>query len=55
MQPSVIDNDKDEITINLDGRTLRSWSYANDSERRQKIVQAHEYVEGWCDGHEAKQ
>ena len=54
MQPRVIDNDKDEITVNLDGRELRGWSYANDAERRHKMVQAREYVEGWCDGQEAK-
>jgi hypothetical protein len=29
---------------------LRSWGYATDDERRQKMVQAREYVEGWCDG-----
>lgn len=50
MQPRVIDNDKDEITVARDGKELRGWSYSNDAERRQKMVQAHEYVEGWCDG-----
>ena len=53
MQPRVIDDDKDEITVTLEGRQLRGWSYANDAERRQKMLQAREYVEGWCDGHEA--
>jgi hypothetical protein len=48
MHPKVTDNDKDEITVSLDGRELRGWSYANDGERRQKMLQAHEYVEGWC-------
>lgn len=52
--PTVIDNDKDEITVSLDGQELRGWSYANDAERRQKMLQAREYVEGWCDGREAK-
>lgn len=55
LNPRVIDNDKDEITVALDGRELRGWSYASDAERRQKIQQAREYVEGWCDGWEAKQ
>lgn len=51
--PRVTDNDKDEITVTLDGRELRGWSYVNDAERRQKMLQAREYVEGWCDGNEA--
>jgi hypothetical protein len=55
MQPRVIDNDKDEITVSHGGKELRGWSYSNDAERRQKMVQAHEYVEGWCDGREARQ
>jgi hypothetical protein len=52
--PRVIDDDRDEITVMLDGRQLRGWSYASDSERRQKMLQAREYVEGWCDGREAR-
>jgi len=55
MQPTVIDNDRNEITVSLEGRELRGWSYASDGERRQKMLQAREYVEGWCDGREAKQ
>lgn len=47
MQPKVIDNDKDEITASLGTIEIRSWSYANDTERRAKMVQAHEYAEGW--------
>lgn len=50
MQARVTDNDNDEITVALEGKELRGWSYANDAERRQKMVQAREYVEGWCDG-----
>lgn len=53
-QPTVIDNDKDEITVTLHGEELRGWSYKDDAERRQKMVQAREYVEGWCDGGEAR-
>lgn len=52
MQPTVIDNDKGEITVLLEGRELRGWSYSSDAERRQKMVQAREYIEGWCDGRE---
>lgn len=50
MNPRVTDNDRDEITVSLDGRELRGWSYANDNERWQKMLQAREYVEGWHDG-----
>lgn len=50
IQPTVIDNDKDEITVSLDGQELRGWSYENDDERRRKMLQAREYIEGWCDG-----
>jgi hypothetical protein len=50
MQPRVTDDDGDQITVSLDGRELRRWIYASEGERRQKIVQAREYVEGWCDG-----
>jgi len=53
MQPRVTDNDKGEITVSLNGRELRGWYYKDDAERRQKMVQAREYVEGWCDGREA--
>lgn len=55
MQPRLIDNDKGEITVSLHDKELRGWSYANDGERRQKMVQAREYVEGWCDGSDARQ
>jgi len=50
-RPRVSDNDKDEITVSFKGKELRGWSYSNDHERRQKMLQAREYVEGWCDGH----
>lgn len=50
-QPRVTDDDSGEITVSLDGRELRGWSYANDGERRQKMLLAREY--GWCDGREA--
>lgn len=48
MQPKLIDNDKGEITVSLHGHELRGWSYANDAERRTKMLCAHEYAEGWC-------
>lgn len=52
-QPRLTDDDKGEISVTLDGKKLRGWSYAVDDERRQKMLQAREYVEGWCDGREA--
>lgn len=48
--PRVTDNDAGEITVTLDGKELRGWSYANDNERRIKMMFAREYVEGFCDG-----
>lgn len=53
MQPRVTDNDEGEITVALDGKELRGWSYASDDERRVKMLCAREYVEGWCDGRNA--
>lgn len=52
MDPRVIDFDDGEISVRLDGRELRGWTYTTDEERRQKMLQAREYVEGWCDGRE---
>ena len=52
--PRVLDDDTDEITVTLgvgtETKVLRGWEYHNDQERRQKMLQAREYVEGWCDG-----
>lgn len=50
LNPRLTDNDEGEITVTLDGKELRGWSYENDDQRRRKMVQAHEYVEGWHDG-----
>ena len=52
--PRVIDDDHGEITVVHAGRELRGWSYSNDNERRTKMLCAREYVEGWCDGNDAK-
>ena len=49
--PKVIDNDKDEVTVSLDGVELRGWSYKNSAEQHTKMLCAREYVEGW---HESK-
>lgn len=48
--PRVIDFDDGEISVRLDGKELRGWSYKDDAERRVKMLAAREYVEGWCDG-----
>lgn len=47
--PRVIDFDDGEISVRLDGKELRGWSYKDDAERRIKMLAAREYVEGWCD------
>lgn len=51
--PRVTDNDQGEINVTFGGKELRGWSYANDDERRQKMLLAREYVEGWCDRRDA--
>ena len=45
--PRVVDNDRDEITVTLDGKEIRGWSYKDETERRRKIFGAHEFCEGW--------
>jgi hypothetical protein len=52
LQPRVVDNDRDEITVTLDGKEIRGWSYETEAERRVKIRLAREFCEGW---HQAKQ
>ncbi len=49
MTPRVTDNDKGEIIVTLEGKELRGWEYHSDTERRQKMLMAREYVEGWHD------
>ena len=53
-QPRLTDNDHGEITVALQGKELRGWSYKDDAERRIKMLAAREYVEGYCDGRGAK-
>jgi len=45
--PRVVDNDRDEITVTLDGKELRGWSYESETERRTKMLAAREFCEGW--------
>lgn len=54
MQPKVIDNDQDTITVEHGGKVVREYSYKSDDERRERMIRAREYVEGWCDGGSAK-
>lgn len=53
-QPRVADNDAGEIAVTFNGKELRGWSYRDDAERRMKMLAAREYVEGWCDGRDAR-
>lgn len=45
--PRIVDNDRDEITAELDGKEIRGWSYKDGDERRAKMQKAHEFAEGW--------
>lgn len=53
-QPCVTDNDSGEILVTFNGAELRGWSYKDDAEQRIKMLAAREYVEGWCDGRDAR-
>lgn len=50
--PRVHDNDRDEITVTLDGKEIRGWSYENEAERRMKMLAAREFCEGWFQAHQ---
>lgn len=49
--PTVVDNDKDEVRVDLrlDGREepLRIWYYETDAQRRANMVLAREFAEGF--------
>lgn len=45
----VSDDDKDTITITLDGRVLRTFWYGDDDQRRQSMHAAQWYREGYGD------
>jgi hypothetical protein len=47
MFPKIKDNDRDEITAEMNGREIRGWSYADAQERRVKMLAAREFAEGW--------
>lgn len=48
--PRVIDNDRDEIVVTLNGNELRGWGYSTEQERRVKMLCAREFVEGFHAG-----
>jgi hypothetical protein len=54
LRPHLIDNDLGDITVTLNDKELRGWSYKDDAERRTKMLAAREYIEGWYDGREAR-
>jgi hypothetical protein len=45
--PRITDNDRDEITVSLNGEEIRGWSYETETERRVKMLAAQEFCEGW--------
>ena len=47
----VTDNDNGEITVTLNGKEVRGWSYENSAQQMTKMICAREYVEGWYDGY----
>lgn len=53
--PRVHDNDRDEITVTLDGKEIRGWSYRDEAERRVKMLAAREFCEGWFQAIEHQQ
>lgn len=53
MNPRITDNDNGAIHVTHAGEELRGYTYTGEADRRQKMLLAREYVEGWCDGHEA--
>lgn len=46
--PRISDDDLDTISVILDGKRIRGWIYANETERRAKMLAAREFAEGWC-------
>jgi hypothetical protein len=46
----LIDDDKGNVTVTLDGAILRSWVYVGDTARRTKMLCAHEYIDGYLEG-----
>lgn len=47
MTPKIIDDDEGEIRAEVDGKSVRSWEYWSELDRRAKMVCAREFAEGW--------
>lgn len=45
--PKLIDNDEGCITVELHGEEIRGWTYDTDHQRRQKMLYAREFMNGW--------
>jgi hypothetical protein len=43
----IVDNDVDEITVTIDGKEARGWSYTNQLEHDLKMFRAREFCEGY--------
>lgn len=54
MTPRIKDNDRDEITAEINGQEIRGWSYASREEQRVKMLMAREFAEGWFRAMEAE-
>jgi hypothetical protein len=49
-RPKIIDNDRDTISVTLDGQELQSWFYSNDADRHEKMRHAHYFCDGFMAG-----
>ena len=52
MSVKIVDDDIDEVHIMLNDKSIRSYYYDNEDQRRLKIRCAREFAEGW---HQAMQ
>lgn len=48
ISPDLVDNERGDIFVSVEGRAIRMWTYQDDIERRQKMRLAREFIEGWC-------
>lgn len=49
-RPKITDNDRDTISVTLDGAELQSWFYGNDNDRGVKVLHAHYFCDGFLAG-----
>jgi hypothetical protein len=45
--PKIIDDDRSQISAEIDGVSVRGWLYRSAEERRVKMLMAREFAEGW--------